>query len=89
MRAGLEEGMPSLSFLMILNMMLSAAYCLRMIQAIAVKSETSTSKKAKEVPLQMLIPILVLMLLSVTIGVYPAPFQTLAEAAAQALSGST
>ena len=85
--AGLEAGMPSLSFLMILNMVFSSAYCLRIIQAVAVKKETSTSKKAKEVPLQMLLPILVLALLSVIIGVYPDPFQTLAETAAQAISG--
>lgn len=59
-RAGIEAGMPSLSFLMILNLVFSAAYCLRMIQAIAVKRETSTSKKAKEAPLLMLVPILFL-----------------------------
>jgi len=83
--AGVEADMPSLSFLMILNLVFSAAYCLRMIQAVAVKRETSTSKKAKEAPLQMLVPILFLVVLSIIVGVYPAPFQTLAETAAQAI----
>jgi proton-translocating NADH-quinone oxidoreductase chain M len=87
--AGVEAGMSSLSFLMVLNLVFSAAYCLRMIQAIALKRETSTSKKAREAPLQMLIPILVLVLLSIIVGVYPTPFQTLAETAAQTISGTT
>jgi len=63
----------------------SAAYCLRMIQAVAVKKESSRSRKAKEAPLLMLTPIVTLGFLSVLIGVHPAPFQTFAEAAITSL----
>jgi len=82
--AGLEEGMPIFSLLMVVNLVFSAVYCLRMIQTLAVKKETPTSKKAEEASLPMLIPILALGLLSILIGVYPSPFQTFAEEAAKA-----
>lgn len=84
LEAGTQAGTPLLSFLMIVNLVFSAAYCLRMIQAVAVKKETVTSEKAVEASMWMLVPILILGLLSILIGVYPSPFQTLAEAAAQA-----
>ena len=82
--AGLEAGMPIFSLLMVVNLVFSAVYCLRMIQTLAVKKETPTSKKAEEASLPMLIPILALGLLSILIGVYPSPFQTFAEEAAKA-----
>jgi len=81
--AGVEAGMPLLSFLMTINLVFSAAYCLRMIQMIAIKEETSTSKKAREVSIPMLIPILALGFFSVLIGVHPSPFQAFAEAVAE------
>jgi len=83
--AGVEAGEPLLSLLMVLNLVFSAAYCLRMIQMTAISKPTSVSKKAQEAPVPMLLPILGLGLLSVLIGVYPAPFQTLAETVAQAV----
>ena len=82
--AGLEAGTSLLSLLMIINLVFSAAYCLRLIQTVAVKKETTISKKAEEASMLMLIPILTLGFLSILIGLYPSPFQTLAEAAAQA-----
>ncbi|MCW4020745.1 MAG: proton-conducting transporter membrane subunit, partial [Candidatus Bathyarchaeota archaeon] len=83
--AGLEAGMAWLSLLMVVNLVFSAAYCLRMIQTIGVKKATATSKKAKEAPLLMLVPIAILGVLSVLIGIYPAPFQTLASTVAHAI----
>jgi len=83
--AAVEAGMPMLSLLMVVNLVLSAAYCLRMIQTVAVKKETSRSKRAKEAPLLMLTPILTLGFLSVLIGVHPSPFQAFAEAAITSL----
>ncbi|MDH5441734.1 MAG: proton-conducting transporter membrane subunit [Candidatus Bathyarchaeota archaeon] len=82
--AALEAGLPYLSLLMIVNVMLSSVYCLRLIQATALKEPTSISKRAKEAPVMMLIPILTLGLLCVLIGAYPVPFQAFAEAAAKA-----
>jgi proton-translocating NADH-quinone oxidoreductase chain M len=78
-----EAEMTWFSLLMVINLILSAAYCLRLIQIIAIKKETSTSKKAKEASNIMLVPIIALGFLVVLIGVYPGPFQALAEAAAQ------
>jgi proton-translocating NADH-quinone oxidoreductase chain N len=82
--AGLEADMAWLSFLMIINLVFSAAYCLRMIQILAIQKETSVSRKAKEASKPMLVPILILGFLSILIGIYPAPFQTLVEVVAQA-----
>jgi len=82
--AGLEAGMLLFSALMVINMALSAAYCLRMIQIIVLKNATSTSKKATEAPLSMLIPPLMLTSLCIMIGFYPGPFQKMAEGAARA-----
>ena len=79
-----EAGMPYLSLLMILNLMLSAVYCLRLIQMTLLKETTSISKKAKEAPATMLTAILTLGFLCILIGIYPAPFQTFAETAAEA-----
>ena len=82
--AAVEAGLPYLSLLMIVNVMLSSVYCLRLIQAIALREPTSISRRAKEAPVMMLIPILTLGLLCVLIGAYPVPFQAFAEAAAKA-----
>jgi NADH-quinone oxidoreductase subunit M/multicomponent Na+:H+ antiporter subunit D len=87
--AAWEAEMTWFSLLMIINLVFSAAYCLRLIQIVAIRKETSTSKKAKEASRIMLIPIIVLGFLSVLIGVYPGPFQALAEAAAQMVLNPT
>jgi formate hydrogenlyase subunit 3/multisubunit Na+/H+ antiporter MnhD subunit len=81
--SGVEEGFSFLSFLMILNLVLSAVYCLRLIQIIAIKKEKSVSKRTKEVSILMLLPIIILGLISLLIGFYPGPLQTLVEAIAQ------
>ncbi|MFQ6095169.1 MAG: complex I subunit 5 family protein [Candidatus Bathyarchaeia archaeon] len=79
-----EAGMHHLSLLMIVNILLSAVYCLRLIQMALLKETTSISRKAKEAPATMLAPILILGFLCILIGVYPAPFQKFAEIAATA-----
>jgi multicomponent Na+:H+ antiporter subunit D len=84
-----EAEMAWFSLLMVINLILSAAYCLRIIQIVAIKKETSTSKKAKEASNAMLIPIIALGFMVVLIGVYPGPFQALAEAAAQIVLSPT
>jgi len=83
--ASWEAGMAWLSFLMIINLLFSAAYSLRIIQWIAVKRMTYISRRANEAPLSMIIPIFVLAFTAIFIGVYPAPFQRLAEIIAEAL----
>jgi len=82
--AGVEAGMLPFSILMILNLALSAAYCLRMIQTIFLKETTAISEKATEAPKIMLVATIILAFLSIVIGFYPSPFQDMAGNAAGA-----
>ena len=82
--AGVEENMMMFSILMVVNLVLSAAYCIRLIQTILLKGETQTSMEATEAPVPMLLPTLALGTLCIVIGLYPGPFRTAAEEAARA-----
>lgn len=82
--AGIEAGMLPFSALMIVNVIFSAAYYLRVIHIIVLKSPTSTSEKVVEAPLSMLIPTFILASLCIVVGVYPGPFIAIASKAAQA-----
>jgi len=84
--AGIESNMSLLSFLMIFNLTLSAAYAIRMIYTVAIKKATSTSRKAKEAPRLMLLPILSLTVISIAIGIYPSPFMSFAETSVASLN---
>jgi len=83
--AGLEAGIAWLSFLMIINLLFSAVYSLRIIQWVAVKRMTYISRRAREAPLPMVIPILALAFTVILIGVYPDPFQRLTETIVEAI----
>jgi formate hydrogenlyase subunit 3/multisubunit Na+/H+ antiporter MnhD subunit len=82
--AGVEAEMLPFSALMIVNILISVAYYLRLIYVIVLKEPTSVAEKATEAPFSMLIPILVLAAICIIIGLYPGPFISLAEAAAKA-----
>ncbi len=82
--AGIEAGMLAFSALMIVNILLSVAYYLRLIFVIVLKEPTPVSKEATEAPVSMLIPIIILAALCIIIGIYPGPFITWAEGAAKA-----
>jgi proton-translocating NADH-quinone oxidoreductase chain N len=82
--ACLEAEMLLFSILMILNLALSAVYCLRMIQTIFFKETTAISEKATESPKIMLVATIILAFLSIVIGFHPSPFQDVAENAAEA-----
>lgn len=81
--ACVEADMLPFSILMILNLALSAAYCLRMIQTIFFRNPTSISEKATEAPKIMLVATIILAILSIVIGFYPSPFQDMAGNAAE------
>lgn len=85
--AGVEAGMFLFSVLMVLNMLISVAYYLRLIYVIVLREPTSVSEQATEAPASMLIPILILAVLCIIIGFYPGPFVTLAQKAAEAALG--
>ena len=83
--AGIEVGMLTFSILMVLNMLLSVAYYLRIIYLIVLKKPTLLSEKAFDIPVTMLFPILIPALLCLIIGMFPGPFIGLAQQAAQTL----
>lgn len=82
--AGIEAGMLAFSVLMIINVLLSVAYYLRLIHTIVLKKPTPVSKKATEAPMSMLIPTLILASLCIIVGIYPGPFIAMASRAAEA-----
>jgi len=82
--AGIEAGMLPFSALMIINVLFSVAYYLRVIHIIVFKKPTSMSKKAGGAPLSMLIPTLILASLCIIVGIYPGPFMAMASQAAEA-----
>lgn len=85
--AGIEANMLPFSALMIINILLSVAYYLRLIYVIVLKEPTPVSEKATKAPLSMLIPIIILAALCIIIGIYPGPFIALAQGAAEAALG--
>ena len=89
--AGIKAGTyPAQSYMsvfaaiMILNVLFSVAYYLRLVQTFVLKKESSTVVKAREAPFSMLVPIALLAFLCILIGVYPYPFLSFAERAASA-----
>lgn len=82
--AGIEAGVLTFSALMIINILISVAYYLRLIFIIVLKEPTPVSEEATEAPISMLIPIIILAALCIIIGIYPGPFITWAEGAAKA-----
>lgn len=74
--------------IMIFNVLLGAAYYLRVIQILFVRSPTDVSGKAVEASPIMLTPLVILSILAVTIGVYPGPFvEVVKKIAEQILAG--
>jgi proton-translocating NADH-quinone oxidoreductase chain N len=82
--AGVEADMLPFSALMIINILISVAYYLRLIYVIVLKEPTPVAEKATKAPFSILIPVLVLAAICIVIGIYPGPFISLAEAAAKA-----
>lgn len=83
--AGIDAGRLEFSLLMILNMTLSAAYCLRILQHILFRDEsTSIPPHVQEAPRRLLVPKILLAGALVLIGLYPGPFRALSEQAAAA-----
>jgi len=90
--AGIKAGtQPAQSYMsifaaiMILNVLVSVAYYLRLVQTFVLKKESSKVEKAREAPFSMLVPISLLAFLCILIGIYPYPFLSFAESAANAV----
>jgi len=85
MAAGIQAGMILFSALMLVNVILSVVYYIRVIRVVLLDEPTAVSQKATEAPASMLIPTLILAALCIIIGVYPGPFITMASQAAEAM----
>lgn len=83
--AGVEVGMLPFSILMVINMVLSVAYYLRLIHVIILGKPSLVSLRSTEAPVALLLPISILALLCIVVGIYPGPFITLAQKAAEAV----
>ena len=87
--AGIQQGVTSgiwygISTIMIINILFSVGYYLRIIQIIMLREPTDLAKKAKEVPAPMLFSMIILAILCIVIGIYPGPFADFANQAAEA-----
>lgn len=72
--AAIDAGLYLFAGLMIFNVLLGAAYYLRVVQIIFVRPVTEISEKAVEASKVMLTPLIILSILAVAIGVYPGPY---------------
>jgi proton-translocating NADH-quinone oxidoreductase chain N len=82
LKASIQEVGVPLTLLLAGNMLLSAAYCLRVLQYTALNPPTEAVKAASEASAATLIPMLLLASLCVAIGLLPDFFYTLSERAA-------
>lgn len=88
--AGIDNGGMSgvwyiLSAIMLLNILFSVGYYLRLIHILMLKEPTNVSLNAKEAPFTMLLPMGILAILCVIIGIYPEPFVSYSGTAAKAV----
>ena len=82
--AGIDAKLYIPSALMLLNILFSVAYFLLVIHTLIIKRPTREHEEVKESPKSMLAIMIILAILCITIGVYPAPFINFANAAAKA-----
>lgn len=82
--AAVESRLYLQTALLILNFVISVAYYLRLLQRIMVRDPKGVAAEAQEAPASMLTGMIILAALCIFIGVYPAPFISLAESAGRA-----
>jgi proton-translocating NADH-quinone oxidoreductase chain N len=82
--ASIEADLTVFTGLMLANLAITAAYSLRMVQAVLLKAETIGSD-ASEAPSSMLLPMVLLVVACLVIGVYPTLLRSVAEWAAHSV----
>ena len=82
--AGIDAGLYIPTTLMLLNILFSMAYYLRLIHNLVIKQPTTRREGIIETPKSMLVVMAILATLCVIIGIYPAPFISFADTAAKA-----
>lgn len=81
--AGVNANMILFTVFMLINILLSFAYYLRLIKLIVWSTPSEKLGKVTKAPVLMLIPMVLLVLICIIIGLYPTPFIDLASKAAQ------
>jgi proton-translocating NADH-quinone oxidoreductase chain N len=82
--ASIKANLTVFTGLMLANLAITAAYSLRMVQAVLLKAETIGSD-ASEAPSSMLLPMVLLAVACLVIGVYPTLLHSVAEWAAHSV----
>lgn len=82
--AGVEQQMYVPTGLMLVNVAISVAYYLRILQITLLKQPGEKVNGAKEAPVLMLAPMVTMMILLFVIGLYPQPFLAFSQQAARA-----
>jgi len=82
--AGIEASMYLPTALMVVNIAISAAYYIRIIQITMLREPSEKLAGVHEVPISMMTPMLILVSLCLIIGLFPGPFIELAQKAAHA-----
>ncbi len=72
--AGIEAGFTLFVVIMIINILISVAYYLRLVQTIFFKPPSEKAMKAHDGSASMVAPLIFLSILAIVIGVYPTPF---------------
>jgi proton-translocating NADH-quinone oxidoreductase chain M len=83
--AGIQAGQILGISLMIVNIIISVAYYLRIIQIILLRKPAESLQKVREAPPSMMAPMVILSILCIVLGVYPEPVLEESKAAASAL----
>ncbi|MCS7126381.1 MAG: cation:proton antiporter [Aigarchaeota archaeon] len=83
--SGIDAKLYVFSAIMIFNVLLGAAYYLRVVQILFTRPFTEVSEKARESNIVMLTPLIILSSIAIIIGVYPNPFIEYTKSIAEAL----
>jgi len=81
--AGIDAHMLVFTVIMLINILLSFAYYLRLIRIIVWSMPSEKLSSVKHAPIVMLVPMLIIALACIIIGLYPTPFIDLASKASQ------
>ncbi|MBS7629219.1 NADH-quinone oxidoreductase subunit M [Candidatus Bathyarchaeota archaeon] len=73
------------SALMLINILFSVGYYLRIIQVVTLHEPSESVSRVKEAPKPMLFSMVLIAILCILIGIYPGPFVNLANQAAQSV----
>jgi len=83
--SGVNSNMFAFTAILLINLVVGFAYYLRLIKVIVWSTPSEGLDKVSEAPVLMLVPMVVLAIMCIIIGLYPAPFIEMANSAAKSL----